>query len=186
MNHFRSLSALIQDFQTLLCNRTIFYLIIPHILFQWHLVLLQISWTTACHKQHHSVISTNYWATSHFLIQQRTLCSFLSSVFQNSIWNNFLKLADNPKPWRISLILEIVNGGRTLIRHTVMAKFSWFKDAEYGTLFTLLDSYIPLVLSIHSISFKLNNFSEYFRAVIRIWIMFSCLPHQNYNKAPLI
>ena len=91
MNHLRSLSALIQDFQTLLCNRTIFYLIIPRILFQWHLVLLQISWTTACHKQHHSVISTNYWATSHFLKQQRTLCSFLSSVFQNSIWNNFLK-----------------------------------------------------------------------------------------------
>ena len=60
-----------------------------------------------------------------------------------------------------------------------MAKFSRFKDAEYGTLFTLLDSYIPLVLWIHSISFKLNNFSEYFRAMIRIWIMFSCLPHQN-------
>ena len=34
MNHLRSLSALIQDFQTLLCNRTIFYLIIPRILFQ--------------------------------------------------------------------------------------------------------------------------------------------------------
>ena len=99
------------------------------------------------------------------------------------------KLADNPKPWRISLILEIVDGGWTLIHHTVMAKFSQFKDAEYGTLFTLLDSYIPLVLSIHSISFTLNNFSEYFRAMGlqgRIWIMFSCLPHQNYNKAPLI
>ena len=89
------------------------------------------------------------------------------------------KLADNPKPWRISLILEIVYGGWTLIHHTVMAKFSRFKDAEYGTLFTLLDSYIPLVLSIYSISFKLNNFSEYFRAVIRIWIMFTCLQHQR-------
>ena len=34
MNHLRSLLALIQDFQTLLCNRSIFQLIIPHILFQ--------------------------------------------------------------------------------------------------------------------------------------------------------
>ena len=78
------------------------------------------------------------------------------------------KFADKPKPWRTSLILEIVNGGRTLIRHTVMTKFSKFKDLEYGTLLNLLDNYIPLVLSIYSISFKLNNFSEYFRAIIRI------------------
>ena len=188
MNQLRSLSALIQDFQTLLCNRTIFYLIIPCILFQWHLALLKISWTTACHKQHHSVISTNYWATSHFLKQQRTLCSFLSSIFQTVYETIFSrsKLADNPKPWRISLILEIVYGGWTLIRHTVMAKFLRFKDAEYGTLFTLLDSYIPLVLSIYSISFKLNNFSEYFRAMIRIWIMFTCLQRRHYYKALLV
>ncbi|PFX18854.1 hypothetical protein AWC38_SpisGene16764 [Stylophora pistillata] len=38
------------------------------------------------------------------------------------------KLADNPKPWRVSLILEIVYGGWTLIPHNVMAKFSRFKD----------------------------------------------------------
>ena len=97
------------------------------------------------------------------------------------------KLADNPKPWRISsLILEIVYGGWTLIRHTVMRKFSKFKDVEYGTLYNLLDNYIPLVLSIYSISFKLNNFSEYFREMIRIWIMFTCLQRRPYNKAPLL
>lgn len=96
------------------------------------------------------------------------------------------KLADNPKPWRISLILEIVYGGWTLIRQTVMRKFLKFKDVEYGTLYNLLDNYIPLVLSIYSISFKLNNFSEYFRAMIRIWIMFTCLQRRHYNKAPLI
>ena len=33
-NHLTTLSTLIQDFQMLLCNRTIFSLIIPHILFQ--------------------------------------------------------------------------------------------------------------------------------------------------------
>ena len=96
------------------------------------------------------------------------------------------KLADNPKPWRISLILEIVYGGWTLVRHTVMRKFSRFKDVACGTLYNLLDNYIPLVLSIYSISFKLNNFCEYFRAMIRIWIMFTCLQCRHYNKAALI
>ena len=57
---------------------------------------------------------------------------------------------------------------------------------EYGTLFNLLDNYIPLVLAIYSISFKLNHFSECFRAMIRIWIMFTCLKCRHYNKAPLV
>ena len=96
------------------------------------------------------------------------------------------KLADKPKPWRISLLLEVVYGGWTLIRHSVISKFCRFKDAEYGTLFNLLDNYIPLVLSIYSISFKLNLFSEYFRAMIRIWIMFTCLKRRHYNKVPLV
>ena len=84
------------------------------------------------------------------------------------------------------MLLEIVYGGWTLIRETVMKKFWRFKDPEYGTLFNLLDNYIPLVLSIYSISFKLNNSSEYFRAMIRIWIMFTCLKRRHYNKAPLV
>ena len=67
-----------------------------------------------------------------------------------------------------------------------MAKFFKFKDVEYGTLLNLLDNYIPLVLSIYSISFKLNNFAEYFRAMIRIWIMFTCLNRHHYNKALLV
>ena len=96
------------------------------------------------------------------------------------------KLADKPKPWRISLLLEVVYGSWTLIRHSVISKFWRFKDAEYGTLFNLLGNYIPLVLSIYSICFKLNHFSEYFRAMIRIWIMFTCLKRRHYNKAPLV
>jgi len=95
-------------------------------------------------------------------------------------------LANNPKPWRVSLLLEIVYGGWTVIRESVIRKCSKFKNLEYGTLFNLLDNYIPLVLSIYSISFKLNNYTEYFRAIIRIWIMFTCLRRRHYNKAPLV
>ena len=109
---------------------------------------------------------------------------FFKSVYESIFPKS--KFADSPKPWRMSLILEIVYGGWTLIRQTVMAKFFKFKDLEYGTLLNLLDNYIPLVLSIYSISFKLNNFAEYFRAMIRIWIMFTCLNRRHYDKAPLV
>ena len=124
------------------------------------------------------------------ITEKITLARFACLCFETVYETIFprSKLADNPKPWRIGLILEIVYEGWTLIRHTVMRKFSSYKDlhVEYGTLYNFLDNYIPLVLSIYNISFKLNNFSEYFRAMIRICIMFTCLQRRHYNKAPLI
>lgn len=54
------------------------------------------------------------------------------------------------------------------------------------TLLNLLVNYIPLVLTIYSTSFKLNNFFEYFNAMIRIWTMFMCLERYHYDKAPLV
>ena len=75
---------------------------------------------------------------------------FFKSVYQSIFPNN--KLADKPKPWRVSLILEIVYGGWTPIQQTVMQKFYEFKDPQYGTLLNPLNNYIPLLLSIYSIS----------------------------------
>ena len=109
---------------------------------------------------------------------------FFKSVYQSIFPNS--KLTDKPKPWGVSLIFEIVYGGWTLIRQTVMQKFYQLKDPQYGTLLNLLNNFIPLFLSIYSISFKLNHFSEYFHAIIRIWIMFPCLQRRHYNKAPLV
>ena len=73
-----------------------------------------------------------------------------------------------------------------MIRKPVKEKFKFSKDAEYMTLLNLLDNYIPLVLTIYSTTFKLNNFIEYFNAVIRIWTMFVCLERHHYDKAPLV
>ena len=50
----------------------------------------------------------------------------------------------------------------------------------------MLNNYLPLVLSIYSVSFKLNDFIEYFEAMIRVWVMFTCLQRHHYNKAFLI
>ena len=90
------------------------------------------------------------------------------------------KLADNPKPWRINLILETVYGGWT----SSDSKFKDTKDYQYGVLFNLLDNYLPLILTIYTITFKRNDFPQYFNAMIQIWIMFLCLKRRHYNKAP--
>ena len=55
---------------------------------------------------------------------------FFKSIYERIFPKS--KLAANPKPWRISLILEIVYGGWTLIRQTVINKFSKCKNLEYG------------------------------------------------------
>ena len=102
-----------------------------------------------------------------------------SHLFRNS------KLAKSPKPWRINLI-EAVYGRRTLIRDQMLTKFQNSKDIQYDTLLNLLENYIPLVLSIYTITFKRNNFKEYFNAMIRIWVMFLCLKRRHYNKTPLV
>ena len=54
------------------------------------------------------------------------------------------------------------------------------------TFLNLLDSYLPLVLSIYSITFRRNNFPEYFNAMKYVWLMFYCFRRHHYDKAPLI
>ena len=75
--------------------------------------------------------------------------------FFETVYNNLFpksKLAKNPKPWRISLILEVVYSEWFFIRDSVKSKFCFCKDFEYRTLFNLIDNYLPLVLSIYSVT----------------------------------
>ena len=74
---------------------------------------------------------------------------FFKTVYERIFTRS--KLAEKPKPWRISLLLEIVYGGWTLIRESVMKKFWRFNNPEYESLFNLLDNNIPIALSIYSI-----------------------------------
>ena len=103
-----------------------------------------------------------------------------------SIFGEKANLAKKPKPWRISLLLEIIYGGWTLIRDTVLSVFFKCKDIEYLTLVNLLDSYVPLVLSIYSIAFKCNKYEEYSLSLMRCWVMFVVFRRRHYNKALLV
>ena len=96
------------------------------------------------------------------------------------------KLAKKPKPWRISLLLEVVYGGWTLIRDMILSVFGKCKDTEYLTLVNLLDNYGPLVLSIYSIVFKCNSYELYCESLLHCWIMFVVFQRRHYNKALLI
>ena len=60
------------------------------------------------------------------------------------------------------------------------------KSIAYGILSTLLDSYIPLAITIYSVTFKTNQFDEFEKAMARIWCMFLCFYRRHYNKSPLV
>ena len=54
------------------------------------------------------------------------------SQFFSSFHQEATLIANKPKPWRISLILELAYGGWTLIQKTVIPEFFKFKDIEYA------------------------------------------------------
>ena len=95
------------------------------------------------------------------------------------------KLADKPKPWRATLLLELIYGGWTLVCTAVVTSFAKCRDPEYGALLYLFDNYIPLALSIYSVVFKSNKYFEYFLSVYRVWVMFYCFRRRHYDKSPL-
>lgn len=96
------------------------------------------------------------------------------------------KLAKKPKPWRVSLLLEVLYGGWTLVRDSILPVFSQCKDLQYLTLLNLLDNYIPLVLSIYSIVFKSNDLEMYSKSLLHCWVMFMVFKRRHYDKALLV
>ena len=64
------------------------------------------------------------------------------------------KLAKKPKPWRVTLMLELRYGGWTLIRQPVLARLQRFQDLQFFTFLKLVDNYTPLCLSIYSVFFS--------------------------------
>ena len=96
------------------------------------------------------------------------------------------KLAKKPKPWRVSLLLEVIYGGWTQVRDMILSVFYKCKDIEFLTLVNLLDNYIPLVLSIYSIVFKCNKYELFCQSMLHCWVMFVVFRHRHYNNALLV
>lgn len=96
------------------------------------------------------------------------------------------KLAKKPKPWRISLLLEVIYGGRTLVKEIILSIFCKPKDVEFLALANLLDNYIPLVLSNHSVVFKCSKYELFCQLFLHCWVMFAVFRRRHYNKALLV
>ena len=109
-----------------------------------------------------------------------TFHPFFKSIYEKVFPNS--KLPIKPKPWRVSLLLEIVYGGWTFIRYTTMQVFQNCKDFQNLTLLNLLDNYLPLVLLIYAISFKENNVKEYVECCEQNMGMFTNLPPKLYHQ----
>ena len=67
-----------------------------------------------------------------------------------------------------------------------MSVFVTSKDLQFLVLLNLVDSYVPLRLSIYSIVFKDNMAELYYESMLRCWVMFSMYRRRHYDKAPLI
>ena len=96
------------------------------------------------------------------------------------------KLPKKPKPWRVSLLLEVLYGGWTLVRDSILSVFCHCKDIEFLTFVNLVDNYVPLVLSVYSIVFKCNDYDLYCKSLLRTWVMFMVFQRRHYDKALLV
>ena len=96
------------------------------------------------------------------------------------------KLPKKPKPWRVSLLLEVLYGGWTLVRESILPVFCHCKDIEFLTFVNLVDNYVPLVLSVYSIVFKCNDYDLYCKSLLRTWVMFMVFRRRHYDKALLV
>ena len=104
--------------------------------------------------------------------------------FYHRLFNKQLPL--KPKPWRVTLLLELLYGGWTIIRPAVLARLRRFKDIQFLTLLNLVDHYSPLTLAIYSIYFKSNAFLLYNKAMMQVWVMYFVFQRRHYDKSPLV
>eukprot|EP00733_Pompholyxophrys_punicea_P001491 Pompholyxophrys_punicea_v1_NODE_765_length_1323_cov_14.661672.p1 type:complete len:157 gc:universal NODE_765_length_1323_cov_14.661672:441-911(+) len=82
--------------------------------------------------------------------------------FYRSIFGENKKLAKKPKPWRISLILELADGGWKLIRDNILQFFKDCCDPIYALILHIINEIVPAALNIYSTFF--------FGVTICVWI----------------
>jgi hypothetical protein len=112
---------------------------------------------------------------------------FLFEKFFHFVFGDKKVLAKKPKPWRIDLLLELINCGWKKIRTEVMNKFGDIcKDIEYRMAIDLLDNIVPTVLDVYAILFRSGSFDQYLETIFRIWTFALRWKRRNYNKAPLV
>ena len=124
------------------------------------------------------------------LNSRQCVLKFFHHIFMelySSLFGKKAKLAKKPQEWRVSLslLLEVLYGGWTLVRESILSVFCFSKDIEFLTLINLVDNYVPLVLNIYYIVFKCNDYQLYCKSLLCIWAMFMVFHRRHYDKAIL-
>ena len=88
------------------------------------------------------------------------------------LFNRKKALAKKPKPWRISLLLQVIYGGWLFVRDALLSVFAGLKDIQYLTLLNLLDTHVPMSLCIYYVVFRDNMTDRYFDSLFHRWFMF--------------
>eukprot|EP00733_Pompholyxophrys_punicea_P001053 Pompholyxophrys_punicea_v1_NODE_442_length_1962_cov_11.878343.p1 type:complete len:191 gc:universal NODE_442_length_1962_cov_11.878343:1306-1878(+) len=79
------------------------------------------------------------------------------SKFYQHIFGENKKLAKRPKPWRIALILQLAQGGWSLIRQAVVDFFQDCSDPEYAFVLNLLEELVPASMDVYATFFRGNE-----------------------------
>ena len=106
---------------------------------------------------------------------------FFDKLF-HEVFGHLKVLAKKPKPYKISLMLELASQGWSRMRLVVLQKFEQFKDPEVRYLINLLDNILPLVLDFYPVIFRSGNWRAYKEAMFRVWVIFFQYNHRHYNK----
>ena len=114
--------------------------------------------TTQCQCSYLMFARMSYHLLVHFifpLIPESVFLLQFHGIFADLysfLFGSKAKLAKKPKPWRISLLLEVIYGGWTLVCNAIMAVFTQCKDIELLTSVNLIDNYVV---------FKSNSYNLY-------------------------
>eukprot|EP00733_Pompholyxophrys_punicea_P000894 Pompholyxophrys_punicea_v1_NODE_355_length_2174_cov_4.135849.p1 type:complete len:456 gc:universal NODE_355_length_2174_cov_4.135849:1378-11(-) len=119
-------------------------------------------------------------------VREMIVVKFVSELwikFYRSIFGQNKKLAKKPKPWRITLILELARGGWLKVRNDIRHAFGNCCDPEYAFMINLLDDLVPASLDIYSTYYRSNDFLGFLHCLLRLEVfLIQPMRRKNYLK----
>eukprot|EP00734_Pompholyxophrys_sp_LG126_P000200 Pompholyxophrys_sp_v1_NODE_39_length_3310_cov_8.940707.p1 type:complete len:958 gc:universal NODE_39_length_3310_cov_8.940707:3085-212(-) len=119
-------------------------------------------------------------------VREMVVKKFVSELwikFYRSIFGEGKKLAKKPKPWRITLILELAHGGWLQVRKLIRDSFTNCCDAEYAFLINLLDELVPASLDIYATFYRANDLIGFLHCLLRLeTLLIQPMRRKNYLK----
>lgn len=102
-----------------------------------------------------------------------------------SVFGQRVKLAEKPKPDKVTLCIVLSFCGWLSVRRQVIQAFGQCKDTEYSCLLHLFEELIPLCFLHYPVIVRGGQFEQLASSMKRLAIMFVAMDRHHYNKASL-